>query len=68
MATITRGTPVKVKTAGGTFLDKVASSGPQRGVDIEVVWVCRPEEWEAAQQEERDPDCVPWPSYAVEAA
>jgi len=68
MAIIVKGSRVKVRTAGGSLLEKVALSGPQRGSDIEVIWVCRPEEWEAAEREARDPDCVPWPSDAVVAA
>jgi hypothetical protein len=67
MEAIIKGGRVKVETAGGAFLEKIALSGPERGSDLEVVWVCRPEEWDAAKREEREPDCVPWPSYAVEA-
>jgi hypothetical protein len=31
------------------------------GEDFAVVWVCRPEEWEQAQAEGREPEGVPWP-------
>lgn len=35
------------------------------GRDFAVVWICRPEEWEAAQAEGREPEGVPWPAEDV---
>jgi hypothetical protein len=47
--------------ATGAELLKRALGGPVRGVNFVVVWVCREEEWHAAQREGREPDGVPWP-------
>ena len=65
---IERGTPVVVRDAFGEELRRVALSAPKRGEDFPVVWVCRPEEWEAAQAEGREPEGVPWPREDVQAA
>jgi hypothetical protein len=35
------------------------------GEDFAVVWVCREEEWTAAQREGREPVGIPWPADAV---
>jgi hypothetical protein len=31
-----------------------------RGMNFMVVPVCRPEEWDAAEREGREPDAIPW--------
>ncbi len=62
---IKRGTQVIVRDALGEELRRIALSPPMRGEDFPVVWVCRPEEWEAAQAEEREPEGVPWPREDV---
>lgn len=62
---IERGTPLIVRDAFGTDLQRVALSSPKRGEDFPVVWVCRPEEWEAAHAEGREPEGVPWPREDV---
>jgi hypothetical protein len=35
------------------------------GRDFLVVWICRPEEWIAAQAEGHEPEGVPWPAEDV---
>ncbi len=65
---IARGHRIVVRDAAGHQLERVALTGPKRGEDFPVVWVCRPEEWEAAQAEGREPDGVPWPREDVAVA
>lgn len=59
------GTRVVVRDALGAELLRVALSRPTRGEDFPVVLVCRPEEWDAAHAEGRDPQGVPWPREDV---
>jgi hypothetical protein len=47
--------------AAGKGLPRRALGGPVKGVSFMVIWVCREEEWHAAQREGRQPDGVPWP-------
>jgi hypothetical protein len=65
---IEAGQQVIVRDATGAELARVALSAPKRGEDFPVVWVCRPEEWAAAQAEGREPDGVPWPREDVRLA
>ncbi len=62
------GTRVLVRSATGELLPRIASSDVVRGEDFPVVWVCREEEWKAAQAEGREPDAVPWPAEDVREA
>ena len=62
---IERGTPVTVRDALGEKLRRIALSPPKRGEDFPIVLVCRPEEWEAARAEGREPEGVPWPREDV---
>lgn len=39
-----------------------------QGMDIEVVWVCRSDEWDAARADGRDPEGMPWPAEDVKPA
>lgn len=59
------GSPVRVRSATGELLARRAITGIVKGQDFPVVWVCREDEWEAAQSESRDPIAVPWPAEAV---
>ncbi len=61
------GSHVIATDAFGRELDRVAISGPERGADFPVIWVCRPEEWTLAQEEGRAPNGVPWPIEDVSA-
>ncbi len=63
---IDRGTPVLVTTARGAVLERRALGGIVKGEDFPVVWVCREEEWQAAADEGREADGVPWPAEDVE--
>lgn len=63
---IERGNAVLVRTYEGNQLPRLALTGVIAGHDFPVVWVCRPEEWEAATAEGRDPVGVPWPAEDVE--
>ena len=49
-------------------LDRVATSTVLPGHQFRVVFACRPEEWEAAKLEGREPDSVPWPVDDVRLA
>jgi hypothetical protein len=68
MATIEQGQTVMVRTADDRMLERHALSEVVMGDDFEIVWVCREEEWLAAQAEGREPSAVPWPAEAVVAA
>jgi hypothetical protein len=48
----------------GTALPRRATGDESHG----HVWVCREEEWNAAQRERRAPETVPWPSKHVRLA
>jgi hypothetical protein len=56
-----RGDLVIAIDAAGKALPRRALGGPVKGDNFLVVWVCREEEWHAAQREGREPDGVPWP-------
>lgn len=52
--------------AVGEKLPRRALGGPVKGASFMVIWVCREEEWHAAQREGRQPDGVPWPAEDVQ--
>lgn len=56
---------VRVKTAFGTFVEKRAVTGVIRGDAFDVVRVCSPNEWDAAQRERREPSSSPFPAEDV---
>jgi hypothetical protein len=56
---------VVVVDAFGQDQERIALSGVVQGGDFEVVRVCRPDEWELARDEGREPDGVPWPAEDV---
>lgn len=62
---ITRGSRVVAVNARGEHGERIALTGIVPGRDFPVVWICRPEEWDAAHAEERDPEGVPWPAEDV---
>jgi hypothetical protein len=66
METIEYGDPVLATDATGVPLPKRALGGIVPGDDFAVIWVCREEEWEAAQREGREPQGVPWPAEDVQ--
>ena len=66
MVSIGYGDLVIATDASGRGLPKRALGGTTQGIDFPVVWVCREEEWEAAQREHRDPEGVPWPAEDVQ--
>jgi len=59
---------VLARTASGSVLTRRAITGTVMGDDFPVVWICREEEWEAANREGRSPEGVPWPAEAVRPA
>jgi hypothetical protein len=59
--TTSAGQPIEVRDAFGQVLKLIAVGPVDPGYDFAVVWACRREEWEAAQQEGREPEAVPWP-------
>lgn len=60
------GQSVQVRDALGQLHDRIAITEELEGYDFPVVWACRPEEWEAAQREQRQPEGVPWPAVDVQ--
>lgn len=52
---------IDVRDAFDQSLRRVAIGPVDPGYDFAVVWACTPEEWEAAQQEGREPSTTPWP-------
>jgi hypothetical protein len=65
MTEIKGGDLVTAIDAEGEELPRRALGGPEQGGNFEVIWVCREEEWHAAQREGRYPDGVPWPAEDV---
>lgn len=59
------GALVAIRTADDRRLHRRAASGVVAGLDFPVVWICKDEEWEAAQADSREPDAVPWPAEDV---
>ena len=65
MTIVTRGSKVLARSASGRQLEKRALTGVTMGSDFEVVWVVRPDEWDLAIAENREPEAVPWPAEDV---
>jgi hypothetical protein len=65
MASVEKGDRVVARSLHGEPLNRRAVSGEVAGRDFQVVWICRDEEWEAAEREGRDPRAVPWPAEDV---
>lgn len=65
-AKINPGDLVVARSAFGERLDRRALTGRVDGKEFAVVWVCREDEWAAAQLEGREPEGVPWPAEDVE--
>ena len=59
------GVAILVRPVNGRRLRKIATSAVVSGYEFEVVWACRPEEWDAAKAEGREPDAMPWPANDV---
>jgi hypothetical protein len=59
------GVAVVARDAEGENLRRRALTGVMDGHDFPVVWVCREEEWQQAEQERRKPEGVPWPADDV---
>lgn len=65
MDNIALGDLVMATDAEGIQLPRRALGGVINGADFPVIWVCREEEWQAAHQEGREPEGVPWPADDV---
>jgi hypothetical protein len=65
MPNIEPGKRVSVTDWRGQTHERTALSEPVQGTDFMVVWACRPEEWDAARAEGRDPEGLPWPAEDV---
>jgi hypothetical protein len=59
------GDRVLALNARGERGERVALTEVVMGRDFLVVWICRPEEWVAAQAEGREAVGVPWPAEDV---
>lgn len=58
------GRRLKLRTADGDIIERIATSGVQRGAKTLVVWICTDDEWAARSS----PICGrPWPLNAVES-
>jgi len=68
MGEIQAGDTIDVRTAFDQWRQRRALSGVLPGDRFAVVWACRPEEWDAAQAEGREPEGVPWPADDVRLA
>jgi hypothetical protein len=62
---IAAGERIEALDVAGKQLRRRAVSGVVPGHDFPVVWVTSEEEWQAALDEGRDPDAVPWPAEDV---
>lgn len=68
MKLISKGDWVLARDAADEQLERRALTGVVMGQDFEVVWVVRPQEWESAVAEGREPQGVPWPAEDVQVA
>jgi hypothetical protein len=59
------GDRVLALNARGERGERIAITGVVQGRDFPVVWICQPEEWDAAQAEKRQPEGVPWPAEDI---
>lgn len=59
---------VKLNASEATGAERGERVAPMMGDDFAVVWVARPEEWEAATAEGCDPQGFPWPAEDVTIA
>lgn len=66
MSRIRRGDRVRVRSAFGDYLERVALSGVEMGHTFQVVWVCSEDELTDADAEGREPKGTPWPASDVE--
>ena len=66
MAVIEPGSRVLARSAFDELLERRAVTGVQPGHDFPVVWVCSEEEWQAAHDEGREPEGLPWPAEDVQ--
>jgi hypothetical protein len=64
---ITSGMVLKVTTAGGAQILMRALSGPEKGRDFPIVWVCTEEDFEAASNGDESVK-IPWPLDAIAEA
>jgi hypothetical protein len=56
---------VRVRTAFGGLIEKVAVTGVIAGDSFQVVRLCSDEEWTAARAAGREPRSSPWPAEDV---
>jgi hypothetical protein len=62
MDQIQRGDWLLAQAADGESRELRALGGVIAGGDFAVVWACSPTEWTAADNEEREPQGIPWPA------
>jgi hypothetical protein len=66
MTTIEPGARVLARDVLGALLERRALSRVEVSNGHQIVWVCKEDEWIAAQTEERTPEGFPWPAEDVE--
>lgn len=67
IAVIHPGDRIKIESATGPITRR-ATTGIVPGQRFPVVWASREDEWEAAREEGREPEAVPWPAEDVRLA
>lgn len=65
MDEIKPGVKVLARDALGALLERRAVTSVELANNHEVVWVCKEEEWLAAEANSREPEAVPWPAEDV---
>lgn len=63
---IQRGDLVDVTTADDQVVRMKALSGPVRGRDFPILWVCSEAEWQRAELAGEDAEGIPWPVQYVQ--
>jgi len=65
---VRRGDLIDIRTADGSVVRRRALGDVDRGDTFPVVWATKPEDWDAAVNEGREPSGIPWPEYDVSVA
>ena len=64
---IRKGTVVEATTASGAKVVMRALSGPERGRDFTIVWVCSEADYERSGEDADSVHRIPWPVDALRA-
>jgi hypothetical protein len=67
MSAVKPGVKVLARDALGDLLERRAITGVETENGNQVVWLCKEQEWLAAESEDRQPEGFPWPAEDVSA-